>query len=194
MVKQILHLKNMTSRSCITLVQYCLNNYKDVKVNYIRLGEISFDFEASKTDLAKILLELKNSGFDQLHNENDLVAEKIKIAVIELIYLRSNINSLIRNSEYISDKLQLPYSKLSKIFSKINGITIEKFIILLKIEKTKELINNKELTLSEISYTLGYSSVQYLSNQFKKVTGWTVSEYKSMENPPRISLDKLLKE
>lgn len=182
----------MTSKSCIKLMQLCLVSHPEIKVNYIRLGELSITYESDALNINSILDEIKELGFDQLVNEEERLAEKIKIAAIELIYMRSNVNSLIRNSDYISDKLQMPYDKLGRIFSKIYGTTIEKFIILLKIEKTKELLANQELSLSEISYTLGYSSVQYLSNQFKKITGWTVSEYKSFEKPPRTPLDKLI--
>jgi AraC-like DNA-binding protein len=103
-----------------------------------------------------------------------------------------NINSLIRNSDYISDKLQMPYDKLSRIFSKTTGTTLEKYLIVLKIEKVKELLERDEFTLSEIAYMLGYSSVQYLSNQFRKVSGHTVSEYKQSPESKRIPLEDLL--
>jgi len=102
------------------------------------------------------------------------------------------MSSLIRNSDYISDKLQLPYEKTSRLFSKVTGVTLEKYLILLKMEKTKELLRNNEFSLSEIAYMLDYSSVQYLSNQFKKVTGLTVSEYKALGYEIQIPLEEIL--
>ncbi len=92
------------------------------------------------------------------------------------------MNSLIRNSDYLVERLGLSYSYLSTLFPKFEHITLEKFIILHKIEKVKELIEYEEFTLSEISLQLGYSSVQYLSNQFRQVTGISVSDYKKGEN------------
>jgi len=102
------------------------------------------------------------------------------------------MSSLIRNSDYISDRVQVPNDKLSKVFSLVTNITLEKYLILLKIERAKELILNSEYTLSEISYMLGYSSVQYLSNQFKKTTGFTVSQYKNGAPVERIPLENIL--
>lgn len=88
--------------------------------------------------------------------------------------------------------MQIPYSKLSKIFSSETGVTLEKYLILLKIERVKKLIINNEYTLSEIAYMLGYSSVQYLSNQFKKTTGFTVSQFKNGAQVERIPLENIL--
>ncbi|MCK4989031.1 MAG: helix-turn-helix domain-containing protein, partial [Bacteroidales bacterium] len=70
-------------------------------------------------------------------------------------------------------------------------ITLEKFIILNKIERIKELIDQEELTLSEIAFMMDYSSVQYLSNQFKQTTEMTVSEYKESDRSSKKPIDKL---
>ena len=105
------------------------------------------------------------------------MTEQIKAASIELVHQYNNANSLLRNSDYLSEKLGLPYEKLSKHFREQTGTTLEQYLILLKVEKAKELIAYGEHTLSEIAYILGYSSVQWLSTQFKKVTGYTVSQY-----------------
>jgi YesN/AraC family two-component response regulator len=67
---------------------------------------------------------------------------------------------------------------MSKLFSKYEKTTLEKYIINQKINKAKELIKTDEYTLSEIAYMMDYSSVQHLSNQFKKITGQSVSEFK----------------
>jgi len=48
-----------------------------------------------------------------------------------------------------------------------------------------------ELSLSEIAFKLNYSSVAYLSNQFKKMTGMTPTEFKKMDEKPRNTLDSL---
>jgi AraC-like DNA-binding protein len=97
----------------------------------------------------------------------------------------------VKLSDYLATKTDLNYTYLSKIFSINENITIEKFFILLKIEKVKELLTYKELSLSEISYQLAYSSVQALSNQFKTITGFTVSEFKEQTSKNRKSLDNL---
>nr|MDA3861844.1 AraC family transcriptional regulator [Melioribacteraceae bacterium] len=94
-------------------------------------------------------------------------------------------------SQYLSDLLNKDYHYLSSLFSKTEGITIEHYIILQKIEKTKEIIKYGELTLSEIAYKLGYSSVQHLSRQFKSTTGMTASEFKNSQNGFRKTIDSV---
>jgi len=90
-------------------------------------------------------------------------------------------NAMIRNSDYLVERFGLSYPYLSALFSKHEGTTLEKFIISLKIEKVKELIEEEDLTLSEIAYMMGYSSVQYLSTQFRAVTGVSVTDFKNSE-------------
>ena len=85
----------------------------------------------------------------------------------------------------------MDYSKLSNLFSAIEGISIEKYFINLRIEKVKEFIFYDELSLSEIANVLHFSSVAHLSNQFKKVTGFSPSYFKNMKNRKRIQLDNL---
>lgn len=81
---------------------------------------------------------------------------------------------------------------MSKTFKKIEGQTIEKFFIKLKIEKVKELIQMNKLSFSEIAYQLNYNSINHLSNQFKNLTGMTMSEYKNSQDWNRIPLDKIV--
>jgi len=119
------------------------------------------------------------------------VIENIKIAVIDLIHYKKENDRAINISKYLADKLGMSYQYLSTLFSSMEGITIEKYIINQKIEKVKELLIYDDLTLSEISYKLNYSSVQHLSNQFKKITGFTPTEFKHLKEKNRIPLDKL---
>jgi AraC-like DNA-binding protein len=181
----------MYGLSCIKLIQIYFERFEFIFVKNIKLGCVEFDYDENKTNEKFIEEKLIFLGFKVLEDYDLIVVEKIKTAAIELIYLSNNVNSLIRNSDYISQRLGMTYDKITRVFSKVTGTTLEKYIILLKIEKIKELVVNNEFTLSEIAYMLDYSSVQYLSNQFKKITGITVSEFK--DNPiDRIPVEKLL--
>lgn len=182
----------MYSRSCIKLVENILEQEFPTQSFIVRLGKVEIHPKLSASEKDALLNQLAVAGFPEAKNHDQQITEKIKIAAVELIFQAMNINSLIRNSDYISDKLQMPYDKLSRIFSKTTGTTLEKYLIVLKIEKVKELLERDEFTLSEIAYMLGYSSVQYLSNQFRKVSGFTVSEYKQNLERERIPLEDLL--
>ena len=173
---RLFRLKNMYSKSCIRLVELFFEKKEGIRIRFVRMGEVEMEIPTEREE--EIENDFRSLGFEVIHDPETETIEKIKFAAIELIHYAFNTNSLIRNSDYISEKLQMPYEKLSKIFSRCTSTTLEKYIIQLKVEKAKELIAQGDHTLSEISYMLGYSSVQYLSNQFKKVTGLTVSEFK----------------
>jgi len=95
----------------------------------------------------------------------------------------------VKDSEFIAREVGAEYHGLSSLFSSVEGVTIEHYLILQRIERAKELLRYGELTLSEISYRLGYKSVQYLSNQFKNVTGMTPSQFKSLKSGLRKTID-----
>ena len=108
-----------------------------------------------------------------------------------MIHGNKNEEFNLKLSSFLEEKLQLDYHYLSSLFSSVEGITIEKYAIAQRIERVKELLMYDEKTLSEISYDLGYSSVQHLSQQFKKVTGLTPSHFKELKENKRKPLDKL---
>jgi AraC-type DNA-binding domain-containing proteins len=62
------------------------------------------------------------------------------------------------------------------------GSTIEKYYLVQKIEKVKELLVYNDLILTDIAYKLHYSSVAHLSNQFKKMTGLTPSHCRNLKH------------
>lgn len=186
------HLRNMYSKSSIQLLEMVLSTDEEIEIVKIQLGEVHLKLKNPQDTEKRIGSIFEKFGFEIIVNADDLLVEKIKLAAIELIIFSYNSNSLIRNSDYISMKLQLPYDKISKLFKKVTGSTLEKYIILLKIEKSKEMLLSNEFSVSEISFMLGYSSVHYLSNQFKKITGQTISEYKEKDKNNRIPIENLI--
>ena len=182
----------MLSASCVKLVNLYFDSIDGVEVKKARLGEVVLIYDPQKINSSAIEKGFSELGFSVVTDSNESLVENIKVAAIELIHHANNMSSLIRNSDYISDRVQVPYDKLSKVFSSVTGTTLEKYLILLKIERAKELIMNSEFNLSEISYMLGYSSVQYLSNQFKKTTGYTVSQFKNGAPVERVPLENIL--
>jgi YesN/AraC family two-component response regulator len=128
---------------------------------------------------AELNSKLSRYGIELIEEvPNDLV-EQIKRAVIDLVSLeegRPNINV----SDYLSKKLNYSYGYLTAVFSEATYTSIAHFMILQKVERIKEMLLNQNLSLTEISYQLGYSSVAYLSNQFKMVTGLTPTKFKDI--------------
>ncbi|HUX97878.1 MAG TPA: helix-turn-helix domain-containing protein [Bacteroidales bacterium] len=115
---------------------------------------------------------LKKSGLELIVDNTSQLIEKIKMAIKHLVYYSDDFRRP-NASEYLSKRVNYDYNYISKIFSNVEGITIEKYIILERIERVKKLLITGNYSLSQIAYMLLYSSVAHLSNQFKKVTGLT---------------------
>lgn len=156
----------------------------------VDLGEIEVTKEPSPAQLKKLDSGLKQSGFELIDDKKSRIIEKIKNHIIKLIH-HSEDGIKTNLSDYLADKLHYDYTYLSNLFSEIEGTTIEKYFIAQRIEKIKELLVYDELTLSEIADKLGYSSVAYLSSQFKKVTGLTPSHFKNLKEHKRRNIEEL---
>ncbi len=179
----------MVCNRCILVVQNELEKL-DLKIKNIRLGEVTLENDLTSEDKQKIENVFEPLGFEVIDDKKGRIIEKIKNTIINLVHhqeqdLKTNL------SDVVSEELHHDYNYLSNLFSEIEGTTIEKYFIAQKIEKVKELLVYDELSLSEIAFRLNYSSVAYLSNQFKKVTGLTPSHFKQVKEDKRKPLDKL---
>lgn len=182
-----LYIKNMVCNRCITAVKQELENLNLPPVA-ISLGEVELAKSPSEKQLAQLKIRLEELGFELLDDSKKKIIEKIKNIVIKKIH-HSELEEQERFSELLAHTIRKDYSYLSNLFSEVEGITIEKYIIKQKIEKVKELLVYDELSLSGIAFRLGYSSVAYLSTQFKKITGLTPSHFKKIGNHHRKPLD-----
>ena len=180
----------MVCQCCLRVIREELEK-AGVKVEEISLGRAAIAFDPGQISMEEIRDLLLEMGTDLIESREHRLVEEIKLAVIELIHHMNNVDSIVRKSDYLVEKTGLSYPYLSRIFSSHEHITLEKFVILNKIERIKELIDQEELTLSEIAFIMDYSSVQYLSNQFKQTTGMTVSEYRESDRFSKKPIDKL---
>jgi AraC-like DNA-binding protein len=187
---ELLYIKNMVCNSCKLFLKEKFEAMGFV-VSDISLGKINVVHPSKPISHETINEMLKGYGFELAYNRDDRIISEIKIAVVELIHHLNNVDSIVRKSDYIVEKIGLSYPYLSKVFSEHEHQTLEKYMILQKIERIKHLIDNGEYTLSEIAYMMDYSSVQYLSNQFKSITGMTVSEYKESDRSSKNGIDHL---
>ncbi len=154
----------------------------------VRLGEVELNNEPSEKELKKLSNDLNAVGFELLDNQKTQLIERIKNLLIQKVQ-DGDIEEHFSVSKFLTEKIYKDYSSISKLFSEVEGITIEHFFILQKIEKTKEWLVYNELSLAEIAINLGYSSTQHLSNQFKKLTGMTPTQFKKIGTLHRKPLD-----
>jgi len=156
----------------------------------IKLGEVILSKEITSLEKENLSKTLEPLGFEVIDDKKGRIIEKIKNIIIDLVHHQdSDVKTNL--SDVLSDKLHHDYNYLSNLFSEVEGTTIEKYFIAQKVEKVKELLVYDELSLSEIANRLNYSSVAYLSNQFKKVTGLTPSHFKQIKEDKRKPLDKV---
>ncbi|MDX9705621.1 MAG: AraC family transcriptional regulator [Weeksellaceae bacterium] len=178
-----LFIKNMVCNRCIMVIQNELTKLGWI-IKSIKLGEVTLSKELNpeeKKHLEKILIPL---GFELIDDKKSRIIEQIKTLIIDLIH-QQNSELKTNLSELLSNQLHHDYNYLSNLFSEVEGTTIEKYFIAQKIEKVKELLVYDELSLTEIAFRLNYSSVAYLSNQFKKVTGLSPSYFKQIREDKR---------
>ncbi|MCH7817769.1 MAG: helix-turn-helix transcriptional regulator [Proteobacteria bacterium] len=189
-----LYIKNMVCERCQIVIGSVLQEL-NLQPRSIVLGEVDLgDVYGELLDpllLEQLEAKLESYGFELLSSKKSQLIEKIKSLCIE--YVQRSIDlERVKLSSYISDRLPHEYNYLSQLFSSVEGTTIEHFYIRQRIEKVKELLVYNELSLGEIAYQLGYSSVAHLSGQFKKVTGLTPSYFRTLKDAgKRRSLDGL---
>lgn len=157
----------------------------------IDLGQVELVSEPSKEQLQELREHLQQQGFELLDDKKTKTVERIKTEIVSLIHGRDAEEFNLKLSAMLEEKIGIDYHYLSSLFSSVEGITIEKYTILQRIEKVKELLMYDEKSLSEIAYEMGYSSVQHLSQQFKKVTGLTPSHFKNLKENKRKPLDRI---
>ena len=184
-----LYIRNMVCSRCKMVVRAELEKL-GLDILSINLGEVEFSQPITALQKEAVAQQLKPFGFELIDDKKSRTIEKIKTLIVDLVQNRNN--DLKTNlSEFLSGELHQDYNSLSNLFSEVENTTIEKYFISQKIEKVKELIVYDELSLSQIAYSLNYSSVSHLSNQFKKATGFSPTYFKNMKTIKRKQIEDI---
>jgi AraC-like DNA-binding protein len=184
-----LYIRYMVSLRCKMMVK---EELKKLGLHYVivELGMIEILEDITDEQRNQLKENLLMSGLELLDDSRAILIEKIKGVIIEMIHYTDEMPK-VNYSDYISEKLDYDYTYLANTFSEVKGITIQQFIILHKVERVKELLIYDQLSLTQISYKLHYSSVAHLSNQFKRITGLTPSFYKHLTHKRKQNLEDM---
>lgn len=183
-----LYIKYMVSNRCKMLVR---EELKKLGLHFIvNMGEVEIMENITDEQREQIRLALRESGLELMDDKKAMLIEKIKTIIIEMVHYTDELPKS-NFSDYLSEKLNHDYTYLANLFSEYQGTTIEKFIIIHKIERVKELIIYNEVNLTEIAWMMHYSSVAHLSNQFKKITGLTPSHFKQLKVKSRSPIEDI---
>lgn len=183
------YIKNMVCSRCEMVVRTVFEKM-EIPILSMQLGEVGISENLDENQKQLLSENLKALGFELLDDKISKTIERIKNLIIDVVHYQ-NEKLKINLSSYIVEDLKQDYSALSNLFSETEGITIEHYFIAQKIEKVKELLIYNELSLSEIAFQLNYSSVAHLSNQFKKTTGITPTQFKQLKDKKRKQIDEL---
>lgn len=183
-----LFIRNMVCPRCIRVVKEELTRM-GYQVEHVELGKAVISGDHINTE--EIASVLKNNGFELLEEKSARLISEIKTFLIQYIREGKLSEQKLKVSALLESKFQRDYNYVSHLYSQFESNTLEKFIISQKVELIKEWLVYNELTLSEMAYKLGYSSVAHLSSQFKQVTGFTPTEFKSLKNHNRKGIDEL---
>lgn len=187
---KVLNIKNMVCPRCIEAVTGIMEEH-NLKVTSVKLGEVVLNIDLELPQLDDLEISLSKAGFELLSDKKSTIINQLRSEIIKMIHYDDDLGSTKKISKRLSTNLGIDYSYLSKLFSEVEGLTIERYVILQKVEKIKELLVYNELSISEIAFKMNYSSSQHLSRQFKSTTGLTPSEFKSSNVQRRLSLDKI---
>ncbi|MDZ7659397.1 AraC family transcriptional regulator [Fodinibius sp.] len=182
------HIKNMVCSHCAEVLEEKLSQ-AGFKIERIELGELYLSEALDEQEYGQLVNLIQDNGFDLIDDENSRIVEQIKQLIIQQV--RSNTPMQKNLSDLLTDKIHKDYQQLSRLFSAVEGKSIERYFILQKIERAKELIVYDEKSLSQIALELDYSSQQHFSRQFKKETGLAPSHFKDIKENKRTSIDQL---
>jgi AraC-like DNA-binding protein len=183
-----LYVKNMVCDRCKAAVKKILDDFSFYYTS-ITLGEVEMRTEPTSTQLNQLKEALEMQGFEIIETRSARIVNQIKKNILDLARGEKTIK--IKLSTFLAEELHKDYASLSNLFSQIEGITIEQYFILQKVEFAKELLVYDEFSIAQIAERLGYSSAAHLSSQFKKVTGLTPMHFKKIGTEKRVSLDKV---
>jgi YesN/AraC family two-component response regulator len=184
-----IHIKYMVSNRCKMVVRMALKEL-DVHFVMLELGEVEIMERLTGDQRDWLKLTLEDAGLELIDDKRSILIERIKSTIIDMVHYPEQIVK-VNVSNYLSEKLNHDYTYLANIFSQVQGISIEQFIILHKVEKIKEFLMYGELNIAEISYKMNYSSSAHLSSQFKKVTGFTPTQFKQLKDKRRQLIDQI---
>ncbi len=184
-------LKNMVCDRCIRVVRDDFERL-GYDVRSIRLGEVVVVPQRGAAGPDAVRAQLEADGFELLDDQRARLVEEVRTAVLRLVRDATAVREKgMKHSEWIERETGHDYATLSALFSATQGITIERYIILQRIERAKELLTYGEMTVSEIAWNLGFSSTAHLSAQFRNVTGTSPTRYRAQHGHDRVPLDKV---
>jgi AraC family transcriptional regulator len=172
-------IKGMVCERCVSVIKEGITNL-GFEIAKINLGKLSLKTDLNTEGYNQIEHFLSENGFELISNRQVRIVNHTKELINEVFGQSIKYDPKLKFSSLISETLHMNYDSVSELFTQLEGITLEKYIITKRLEKVKELLVYTEFTLTEIAYITGFSSINHLSRQFKELTGFSPSHFKSV--------------
>lgn len=183
-------IRNMVCDRCKAAVAQVMDRI-GLPVRRLDLGEVELEEKPSEREIATLHDALLALGFELMEDRDAATIARIKAAIVQLVHHTNEATTNVKLSEYLSNALHADFPGLSALFSEVEGITIEHYFLLQRMERVKEFVRYGELTISEIAFATGFSSAAHLSGQFKKLTGMSPTAFRALGHTARIPLDQV---
>ena len=184
-----LTIRNMVCGRCVAAVHRIFDDL-GLPLRHIELGEVELDSMPTAGEMAGLREKLQQKGFELVEDKDAATIARIKAAIVQLVHHTEVPAGKMKLSDHLSGALHKDFTGLSTLFSSVEGITIEHYFLLQRMERVKELVYYGELTISEIAFATGFSSAAHLSGQFKKLTGMSPTAFRKL-GAPRTPLDQV---
>ena len=126
-----------------------------------------------------LLLELL-SIFGRRLSESSVFSDSSFVSRIDKICkMMIEDNEDWHNMEYYAEQCFLSVSRFEHVFREITGVSPNKYLMNLRINKAKEFLAETDMSVADISTLLGFSSLSYFIRIFKKHTGATPLNFRN---------------
>lgn len=122
-------------------------------------------------DLSTLHMSVESAKYNIQKNRANKKDEPTQIVLAAVEMIRKEIENVDFNINTIANALYLTPAYFSRVFKRKMGMTCKDFIKNYRIDLAKELLQNTDLSIQQISEKTGYATVYYFSQQFKQVTG-----------------------
>lgn len=172
-------IRGMVCERCVSVIREGITAL-GYPVDRITLGKVTLENPAGDKDLQTIRSFLLSQGFAPVTGRHIQLITRVKQLIDDMLFLKTIPAPKQRFSTLLADELHMNYDSISAVFTKLEGITLEQYVINRRLEKVIELLVYTDHTLTEIARMTGFSSINHLSRQFRRLTGHAPSHYKAI--------------
>ncbi|GAB7255857.1 helix-turn-helix domain-containing protein [Polaribacter sp. OB-PA-B3] len=123
-------------------------------------------------------IEQHKKDINSIANSNGSLTQNEMELIKELTDYVNNYPDLDHKINVLTRKIGLTAAKIQEGFKLMHGLTVCEYIRSVRLKKSEELIINTDLSISEIVYSLGFSSRSYFSKRFREKYNCSPRDYK----------------